>query len=428
LNTFDKLTVLGGAARYDVCASSFSCRQAPSRAGRMGNPASSGICHSFLPDGRCISLFRVLMTNACEQDCSYCVNRRSRNTQRTSFLPEELASLFIEFYVRNYVEGLFLSSGVCGRADTTMEKMVKTVELLREKYGYQGYVHLKVLPGASQSLVEKAGELADRMSVNLEAPNRKRLAVLSPGKEMMTNMLERMQWMHQLSEQGKIPSGQTTQFVVGPAGETDFELLRSVTWLYKHVGLRRAYFSAFIPVPETPLENFERTPLLREHRLYQAEFLLRTYGFSLEELAFKGTDFNLPLDYDPKMVFALARPGRYPVEVNQAAKEELLRIPGIGKRSAARILSLRRQGRITDIQELKNLGVVVKRAKPFITILGKAQGHLETLLQGTQLNLWSPSRDHPLPGGPEVLPQGRPALPAESSRDSLGERALPVAV
>jgi predicted DNA-binding helix-hairpin-helix protein len=330
--------------------------------------------------------------------------------------------------VRNYVEGLFLSSGVCGRADATMEQMIKTVELLRLKYGYQGYVHLKVLPGASQSLVEKAGELADRMSVNLEAPNRKRLAILSPGKEMMTNMLERMQWMHQLSEQGKIPSGQTTQFVVGPAGETDFELLRSVTWLYKHVGLRRAYFSAFIPVPQTPLENVERTPLLREHRLYQAEFLLRTYGFSLEELAFKGTDFNLPLDYDPKMVFALVRPGRYPVEVNKAAKEELLRVPGIGKRSAARILSLRRQGRITDIQELKNLGVVVKRARPFITILGRTQGHLETLLQGTQLNLWSPSRDHPLPGGPEVLPQSRVALPAESSRHSLGERALPVAV
>lgn len=394
----------------------------------MGNPAASGICHSFLPDGRCVSLFRVLMTNACEQDCSYCVNRKSRNTPRTSFLPEELASLFIEFYVRNYVEGLFLSSGVCGRADATMEKMIQTVELLRLKYGYQGYIHLKVLPGASQSLVEKAGELADRMSVNLEAPNRKRLALLSPGKEMITNMLERMRWMHRLSEQGKIPSGQTTQFVVGPAGETDFELLRSVTWLYKHVGLRRAYFSAFVPVPETPLENLEPTPLLREHRLYQAEFLLRTYGFSLEELAFKGTDFNLPLDYDPKMVFALARPGRYPVEVNKAAKEDLLRVPGIGRRSAARILSLRRQGRITDIQELKNLGVVVKRAKPFITILGKAQGHLETLIQGTQLKLWSPSRDHPLPGGPEVLPQSRPALSAESSRDSLGERALPVAV
>lgn len=428
MDTFDKLSILGGAARYDVCASSFSCRQTSSGTGRLGNPASSGICHSFLPDGRCVSLFRVLLTNACEQDCAYCANRRSRNTPRTSFLPEELAKLFIEFYVRNYVEGLFLSSGVCGRADATMEKMIKVVELLRLKYGYQGYVHLKILPGASQNLVERAGELADRMSVNLEAPNRKRLALLSPGKEMMTSILERMRWMHQLSEAGKIPSGQTTQFVVGPAGETDFELLRSVTWLYKHVGLRRAYFSAFIPVPETPLENSEHTPLLREHRLYQAEFLLRTYGFSLEELAFQGSDFNLPLNYDPKMVFALGRPGRYPVEVNKATREDLLRIPGIGKRSTSRILALRRQGRITDIQELKNLGVVVKRAKPFITILGKAQGHLETLFQGTQLKLWSPNRDHPLPGGPEVLPQGRPALPGEPGRDRLGERALPIAV
>jgi len=428
METFEKLKVLGGAARYDVCASSFSCRQAPSGSGRLGNPASSGICHSFLPDGRCVSLFRVLMTNACEQDCAYCVNRKSRNTPRTAFLPEELARLFIEFYVRNYVEGLFLSSGVCGSADATMQKMVKTVELLRLKYGYQGYVHLKILPGASHSLVERAGELADRMSVNLEAPNRKRLALLSPGKEMMTSILERMQWMHRLSQEGKIPSGQTTQFVVGPAGETDFELLRSVTWLYKNVGLRRAYFSAFIPVPQTPLENSERTPLLREHRLYQAEFLLRTYGFSLEELAFQGTNFNLPLDYDPKMVFALARPGRYPLEVNKASREDLLRVPGVGRRSAARILALRRQGRITDIQELKNLGVVVKRARPFITIMGRAQGHLETLLQGTQLNLWSPSRDHPLPGGPEVLPQGRAALPAPPGRDRLGERTLPIAV
>jgi len=428
METLDKLAILGGAARYDVCASSFSCRKAPSSTGRLGNPAASGICHSFLPDGRCVSLFRVLMTNACEQDCAYCVNRRSRNTPRTSFQPEELARMFIEFYVRNYVEGLFLSSGVCGRADATMEKMVKTVEILRAQYGYQGYVHLKILPGASRDLVERGADLADRMSVNLEAPNRKRLALLSPGKEMMENIVERMRWMNQLAVQGRIPSGQTTQFVVGPAGETDFELLRTVTWLYKNVGLRRAYFSAFIPVPDTPLENQPPTPLLREHRLYQAEFLLRTYGFSLEELAFQGRDFNLPLDYDPKVVFALARPERYPVEVNKATKEELLRVPGMGRRSVSRILALRRQGRITDLQELKNLGVVVKRARPFITILGKAQGHLETFLSGTQLSLWSPSRDHPLPRGPEILPQSRPLIPAPSSRDRLGGRALPIAV
>lgn len=399
VDTLEKLRILGGAAKYDVCAAT-GCN-AGSSSGFLG-AARDVVCHSFLPDGRCVSLFRVLMTNNCQKDCFYCPNRVQRDVPRTSFQAEELARLFMEFYRRNYVEGLFLSSGVSHMPSTTMNEMINTVELLRYKYKYRGYIHLKVLPGAGYDYIERASSLVTRVSINMEAPNQERLSRLSRTKFLKDDVLRRMKWIKKLQRGKAFPAGQTTQFIVGAAGESDYELLHTVTNLYKEVGLRRAYFSAFQPVAKTPLEGLKGTPLLREHRLYQADILMRQYGFNFEELSFNKEN-NLSMQVDPKMMIALKHIGKYPLEVNRASYKELLRVPGIGQTSASRIIKARRSFRISSVEELKKMGVVVKRALPFLTVAGR---NFDLFKYTEQLALWSDDDDNLLQATSSVLHQG----------------------
>jgi len=371
LETLEKLKILGAAAKYDVCAATGSCGAGGARSGVI-SPPRAGVCHSFTPDGRCISLFRILMTNACQKDCFYCPNRVQRDIPRVSFSPGELARLFMEFFRRNYVAGLFLSSGVAVSAGRTMEDMLHTVEILRLKYNYRGYIHLKILPGLSYDYIERAAQLASRVSVNIEAPNPTRMDKLSKLKNFQQDILSPMHWINRLQSKKTLPAGHTTQFIIGAAGESDAEILHTTAGLYRQVGLHRAYFSAFQPVPDTPLESVAPAPLLREHRLYQTDFLLRQYKFTLEEITFN-KEGNLPLDMDPKMAAALNNIHHFPLEVNKASYEELLRVPGIGTVSASRIVRTRRKFRITGLEELKNIGIVVKRAAPFLLINGKTQ-------------------------------------------------------
>lgn len=366
-----KLEVLAGSAKYDVCAPCCTSQRGPweKQPGRVGRVESLPISHAVLPDGRSVSLFKVLQSNACERSCYYCANRAQANCRRTTFKPEELARLFFEFYRRNYVEGLFLSSGIVRSPDYTMELMLRTVEILRTRYQYAGYVHLKTLPGTSQGLIERAGELADRTSVNLEAPRQERLDTIAPEKQLRTEILQPMRIIKRVHDAGHFPAGMTTQLVVGAADETDEEILRSVSWLYRNLGLRRAYYSAFSPVPGSPLEGKPATPLVREHRLYQSDWLLKFYNFTFDELPFDEAG-NLPLEEDPKMAWARRHPELFPVEVNAASPEQLLRVPGIGPRSARRICSVRREHSLRSLRELQNMGVVTKRARNFLTIAG----------------------------------------------------------
>ncbi|MFZ5639383.1 MAG: putative DNA modification/repair radical SAM protein [Bacillota bacterium] len=400
MDTLEKLKILGAAAKYDVCAAAGSCGT-----GRGGlNPPRAGVCHSFTPDGRCISLFRVLMTNACQKDCFYCPNRAQRDIPRTGFHPAELARLFMEFFRRNYVAGLFLSSGVAVSPERTMEDMLRTVELLRLHYKYRGYIHLKILPGLGYDYIEQAARLASRVSVNIEAPNPLRMSKLSRLKDFQQDIIQRMLWVNRLQGQNRLPAGHTTQFIVGAAGESDAEILDTATGLYRLAGLRRAYFSAFQPVPDTPLENVVPAPLLREHRLYQTDFLLRQYKFSLKELAFD-KEGNLPMNIDPKMAAALKNFHRFPLEINNASYEDLLRVPGIGTISASRIVKARRRFRISGIDELKNIGIVVKRAAPFILVNGKTQSDFKPY---EQLALWRDLNDSFVLGNPPFSNQGGP--------------------
>ncbi|MDZ7260830.1 MAG: putative DNA modification/repair radical SAM protein [candidate division KSB1 bacterium] len=377
MDSLQKINILGQAAQYDLCGS-YQCTCPP----RARGPFGRWIYPAVMPDGKTILLLKVLMSNFCENDCYYCFNRYSRDFQRISFQPEELAKLFMDLYYRRQVQGLFLSSAVCGSVNRTMEQMIKTAELLRLKYKFRGYIHLKILPGASFDYVLRATQLADRVSVNLEAPNPERLAKLTTKKELVRDILTPMKWIHGLQQQEEHQRlSQTTQFVVGAAGESDQEILRTTDWLYRKLGLTRAYYSAFQPVKDTPLENHPATPLMREHRLYQTDFLFRRYGFRLEEISFDDQG-NLPIDKDPKLVWALKHPERFPVEINQAAKEDLMRVPGIGPITANRIIKNRLKNKFSDLTELKGLGVVVKRAAPFILIKGKVQH------QGLQLAIF----------------------------------------
>jgi len=283
---------------------------------------------------------------------------------------------------RGQVEGLFLSSGVCGHSGQTMDRMIATVEIIRQRLSFPGYVHLKILPGATQAHVERAMQLADRVSVNLEAPNPTRLNLIAPGKDFANALLEPMRWVQRLREEsgGRLaPAGHTTQFVVGAAGEPDREILATTDLLYRELGLTRAYFSAFQPVPDTPLESHPSTPLWREHRLYQSDWLLRKYGFAFEELIFD-EEGNLPRQADPKMMWATAHPERFPVEVNRASREELLRVPGIGPRAATRIVRLRRQSKFRELSDLRHVGAIPQRAAPFVLLDGRRPSY--------QLPLW----------------------------------------
>jgi putative DNA modification/repair radical SAM protein len=332
-----------------------------------------GGIHVSQAGGRTVKLLKVLQTNVCEFDCFYCEHRASRDVPRTYVSPEELAKTFMQLHRARLVEGLFLSSGITRKVDTMQERIVQTAEILRRRYRFKGYIHLKVMPGSSPAAVERTVQLADRVSLNLEAPTPQHLSRLSSKKEFLDAILTRMVWINRLTEEqpGLARAGQITQFVVGAVGESDLDLLQTTDRLYREIRLRRAYFSAFSPVPGTPLDHVPPAPLLRQHRLYQADWLLRFYGFSVGELAFDERGL-LPLAADPKLAWALRHPERFPLELSTAPPELLLRVPGIGPLSAKRIAEVRRTTAITDLKQLTRLGVVAKRAAPFLLLGGRS--------------------------------------------------------
>ena len=381
MDLFDKLKILSDAAKYDVaCTSSGVDRKA--QKGQIGSAVSCGICHSFAGDGRCISLLKVLMTNACIYDCKYCVNRRSNDTPRAGFTPRELAELTIQFYRRNYIEGLFLSSGVQKNPDYTCEQMIEAIRLLREEHHFAGYIHAKAIPGADAKLLQQLGMLADRMSVNIELPSQQSLKLLAPDKSKQSIFTPMGFIRNQLRENASdlvkyhhapkfAPAGQSTQMIIGATGESDYTLLQTTQALYQGFDLKRVFYSAYIPLNEDALLPAIGTlpPLLREHRLYQADWLLRYYGFHASELLTPDRpNFNLALD--PKCDWALRHLEQFPVEVACADYSTLMRVPGIGAKSALRILKARRLGPLS-FDSIRKMGVVLKRAQYFITCNGK---------------------------------------------------------
>ncbi len=376
-----KLTILTEAARYDAsCATSGSTRQAPAGCG-LGGTYRAGICHSWSEDGRCVSLLKVLMSNACMFNCAYCANRCTSNVARATFTPREVAELTVAFFRRNYIEGLFLSSGIVRNADYTMEMIAETIRLLRTEYRFYGYIHAKVVPGADPLLIQRVGLMADRVSVNIELPSADSLKLLAPQKskeKILTPMgqIQRLKTQN-LAERKQFraapkfaPAGQSTQMIIGATDDSDSKILRLTEGLYRNYDLKRVYFSAYVPVgshPSLPPASV-RTPLRREHRLYQADWLLRKYQFNVLELIEDGE--NLDEAVDPKCSWALRHPDFFPVEVNTADEQTLLRVPGIGQVSARRILAARRCHSIA-IEDLPKLGVVVRRARFFVTCRGK---------------------------------------------------------
>lgn len=379
----EKLLILSSAAKYDVsCSSSGSNR--PSSKGNLGSAASSGICHSFTPDGRCISLLKVLLTNYCIYDCAYCINRRSNDVERAAFTAEELVQLTMNFYRRNYIEGLFLSSSVFNTPNATMETLTCVVEKLRNEHGFKGYIHLKAIPGADEELIKKAGSLVDRMSVNLELPSSESLKLLAPEKhkEDIFHPMKLIKNSIQISNSERkifkkaplfVPGGQSTQLIVGATKESDLNILNLSEGLYQKYSLKRVYYSAYVPVNSgNNLPELKNPPTLREHRLYQGDWLLRVYGFKAGELL-TDKNPNFDMNFDPKTSWALNNIHLFPVEVNGAPYETLIRIPGIGTRGALKILSARRISAL-DFYDLKKLGVVLKRAQYFITCKGRYYG------------------------------------------------------
>ena len=330
-----------------------------------------------LPNGQSIKLLKTLLTSACERDCYYCPFRAGRDFRRATFKAEEFASLFMNLHRIGAAEGIFLSSGVAGGGVRTQDGLLDTADILRYKLGFKGYIHLKIMPGAEKAQVERAMQLADRVSVNLEAPNTERLARLAPHKTFLEELLQPLKWVEEIRRSqpahkgwnGRWPST-VTQYVVGGSDESDLELLTTTQWLHKNVRLKRAYFSAFSPIRDTPLENKAPTDPLREHRLYQASFLLRDYGFDLEELPF-ADEGNLPLPTDPKQAWAQVYLREQPVEVNKAERNELLRVPGIGPKGANAILLARRQSKLRSLSVLKKLGVIAERAAPYVLLDGQ---------------------------------------------------------
>jgi putative DNA modification/repair radical SAM protein len=427
----EKIRVLGAAGKYDICASS-SCyshsnswskniksysdsqtnnRNQPQKDNLyFGSMLSGGICHSFTPDGRCVSLFKVLFSNACSFNCKYCFNKISK--KKMTLTPEEYVKAFMHLYLGNYVEGMFLSSGITKNSDQTMEKMLEAVKILRNQYNYRGYIHFKCLPGASRHVIKEAAQYVDRMSVNVEAPTEGHLSEIADQKSYKTDILRRQEWIRDIS--GKkfddwekvdkiksfennfskqspmidketkyqnakyIPSGQTTQFVVGAADETDWDILKRLYWEYKTIKLKRGYFSAFSPIEGTDLEKKNATPLLREHRLYQTDWLMRLYKIPIADIKGILTDLdNLPRQ-DPKIFLArnyFDKKG--PLDLNNLPYKEIIKIPGIGSTSARRIMKLRKEGiNITKRTQLKNIGIVLKRAEPFLKIGNSYQANM----------------------------------------------------
>ena len=379
MELMDRLKILTEGAKYDVACTSSGVGRKGVR-GKIGSAAACGICHSFTADGRCISLLKLLMTNACIYDCAYCVNRRSNDMPRASFTPREIAELTIEFYKRNYIEGLFLSSGIVKSADYTMELLIETLRLIREEYRFYGYIHVKAIPGADEALIRRLGLLTDRMSVNIELPSERSLISIAPDKTKNA-ILKPMGFVKNSIVQSKnelaifknaqnfVPAGQSTQMIVGASPESDSDIIHLSQGLYRKYGLKRVFYSAYLPVNEAL--PAVKPPLLREHRLYQADWLLRFYGFSAQEIfAGVGADQNLSLYMDPKCHWALRNFEHFPVEINKADYNTLLRVPGIGQQSAKRIMTARRVGKL-NFDHLKKIGVVLKRARYFITCDGK---------------------------------------------------------
>lgn len=382
MDIFDKLKILADAAKYDVsCSSSGSSRKNSSG---IGNASISGICHSFTADGRCISLLKILLTNHCIYDCVYCVNRMSNDIPRAAFTPDEIAEITINFYKRNYIEGLFLSSAIYKNPNYTMELLTETVSKLRNKFNFNGYIHLKAIPGADMSLINKAGKLVDRMSVNMELPSSSSLKLLAPQKNKEI-ILKPMEYITKCIKENKyelkkyknttsfVPAGQSTQLIIGATSDEDYRIIKLSEHMYNTYNLKRVYYSAYVPVNiNSKLPSINTPPLIREHRLYQADWLLRFYGFKAEELLDRNNP-NFDLNYDPKTNWALNNLHKFPVEINTAPYELLLRIPGIGVTCAKRIYSIRKVNSIS-FYHLKKIGVVLKRAQYFITCNGKYYG------------------------------------------------------
>ena len=368
-----KIALLGQAAQHDLCA---TCG---SRSSRTLDDIGRWIYPAVMPDGRRVNLLKVLQTNVCDQNCYYCANRSGRDVPRASLKPEELAQSFDLLQRSGRAIGLFLSSGLCGNAGWASERMLATVELLRKRYEFKGYIHFKLLPGVDDAIIEAALKVAQRVSVNLEAPNSERLQALSGSKHFTSDLLVPLERAHNLRQQLGLPVSMTTQLVVGGANESDREILSTAATLYQQLGLARTYYSAFQPIRDTPLENHPATPAWREHRLYQADFLLRCYGFRYQELVFDGYDC-LSRRADPKTAWALAHPERFPIEINRVTEQELLRVPGIGPRSAKRILDWRRQTTLRDLGQIRLAGADSQRAAPFILFDGHKPPY--------QLTLW----------------------------------------
>ena len=379
----EKLRILSDAAKYDVsCSSSGSGRKNTNNG--LGNGAISGICHSWSADGRCVSLLKILMTNYCIYDCKYCISRKSNDIERAILTPDEIVRLTINFYRRNYIEGLFLSSGVIKNADYTMEQMIAVAKKLRLEERFNGYIHMKVIPGASRELIHEMGLYVDRVSVNIELAESKALKLLAPDKkptDISTSMGLIRKNQIQNTEEKKlfkstpsfIPAGQTTQMIIGAGGESDYAILSKSENLYKNFGLKRVYYSAYVPVNKSGLlANTDAVPMLREHRIYQADWLLRFYNFKAEEILDEKNPFIDPL-LDPKANWAVQNWHLFPMEINRASYKDLIRIPGIGVTSAKRIVMVRRHN-VIKYEHLKKLGVVIKRAKYFITVNGEFLG------------------------------------------------------
>ncbi|WP_137136058.1 putative DNA modification/repair radical SAM protein [Rhizobium sp. FKY42] len=378
----ERLAILSDAAKYDAsCASSGTTRRDSTTSGGLGSTEGSGICHAYAPDGRCISLLKILLTNFCIYDCAYCINRSSSNVERARFTPEEVVWLTMEFYRRNYIEGLFLSSGIIRSSDHTMEEMVKIARDLRTVYNFRGYIHLKTIPEASAALIEEAGLYADRLSINIELPTDKGISQFAPEKKpegirrAMGDLRLKIEDASEPTLKTKrrkkfVPAGQSTQMIVGADGANDATILGTSARLYGSYGLKRVYYSAFSPIPDASSKlPLIKPPLVREHRLYQADWLYRFYGFDIGEITSATEDGNLDLELDPKLAWALAHRDRFPVDVNKAAKELLLRVPGFGTKTVRSILSSRRFRRLR-IEDLGRLGVSLRKVQPFIVADG----------------------------------------------------------
>ena len=377
----ERLAILSDAAKYDAsCASSGTTRRDSSASGGLGSTEGSGICHAYAPDGRCISLLKILLTNFCIYDCAYCINRSSSNVERARFTVQEVVWLTIEFYRRNYIEGLFLSSGIIRSSDDTMGEMVKIARDLRTKHDFRGYIHLKTIPEASAHLVEEAGLSADRLSINSELPTDHGLERYAPERRpvnirrSMADLRLKIEEAREPTLTGRrkkfVPGGQSTQMIVGADGASDATILGSSARLYSSYGLKRVYYSAFSPIPDSSRNlPLIKPPLMREHRLYQADWLYRFYGFSVEEIASIGEGGMLDLELDPKLAWALGNRDRFPVDVNTADRETLLRVPGFGTKTVNALLSARRHRRVR-LEDLSRLGVSLKKVRAFIVAEG----------------------------------------------------------